>query len=237
MINRSVGQFFRVRDLNFAQFADKIALIADLTAAFRVKWRAIQNYSCIFAVVKLIDQFSFFPHRKNFRRRAIFIAGQMFCVDIQKVGNVKAFIGCASRSGAISLLLHRHFKAFFVRDQIIFLQNFFRQLKRESERVVEFKANFAAQFRFFRRFSRFNFARQNFHSLRQCRRESVFFKAHDFFNVAQIFAHFLEIGHFGVDFSDFFYCAFQKCIFYAQHAPMTNCTPQNSAQNIAAPLI
>ena len=120
MINRAVGKFFCVGNFNLSEFADKIALVADLTAAFRIKRRAIQNNSRLVTVMKFLNNLAVLPQHKNFRRRTIFVAGKMFGVDVEQVWNVQSFIGGTSCAGTLTLIFHCRIKAGLVGSQIIF---------------------------------------------------------------------------------------------------------------------
>ena len=48
---------------------------------------------------------------------------------------------------------------------------------------------------------------------------------------------FFEVWHIVINFFDGGNCTFKERIFNSKHAPMTNCTAQNSAEDVAAPLV
>ena len=117
------------------------------------------------------------------------------------------------------------------------MQDFFRELPRETERIVKAEPNLARQL-FLAGLREFlDFVIEELHALIEGCSEAVFFDADDFLDVVLLRDEFAEVAGIAVDVNDGVNGAFEEFALDAEHAAVADSTAQDAAQHVAAAFV
>ena len=237
MIDCAVRQLLRVRRLDAAELRAQQALIADLAATLCVERGLVEDDTGLFAVMDLVDELAILPDSDDLGFLRLRVLPELGHIDAGKVRHRNARIRRTGRARAAALLLHCLLEAVLIEIDAVFMQDLFRELPRETERIVEAETNGARQFLLASGLELLNLSIEELHALIERRRKAILLDADDFLDIVLFRDELTEVARLAVNLDNGIHRALEELVLDAEHAAVADGTAQDAAQHIAAALI
>ena len=237
VVDRAVRQLLGVRRLDAAELAEQQTLVADLSAALCVERGLVEDDAGLFAVRDLVDELAVLPEGDDLGLFGLRVYLELRDVDAREVRHSDALVLGTGTARTLALLVHGLVKALFVEVEAVLVQDLFRELPREAERVVEAETNLTRQLFLAVSLEALDLRVEQLHALVERCGEAVFLDADDLLDVVVLGDELTEVAGIAVDLDDGVNGALEELALDAEHAAVADGAAQDAAQHVAAALV
>ena len=237
VVDRAVRQLLGVRCLDAAELTEQQALVADLSAALCVERGLVEDDAGLFAVRDLVDELAVLPDGDDLGLFGLRVYLELRDVDAREVRHSNALVLGTGTARTLALLVHGLVKALFVEIEAVLVQDLFRELPREAERVVEAETDLTRQLVLAVSLEALDLCVEQLHALVERCGEAVFLDADDLLDVVVLGDELAEVAGIAVDLDDGVNGALEELALDAEHAAVADGAAQDAAQHVAAALV